>query len=82
MVYVELNAVRAGLVSSPEVYRYCGLHHWVAGGLISTWLDNDSLASALPSISEQPDHTPKDLIKRYLRIIYVEGMEQTYGKAC
>ena len=81
MVYVELNAVRAGLVSSPEAYRYCGLHHWVAGGLISKWLDYDSLASALPSLSAEPDHTPTDLMRRYLRIIYVEGIKQTSGKA-
>jgi REP element-mobilizing transposase RayT len=82
MVYVELNAVRAGLVSSPEDYRFCGLHHWVAGGRISKWLDHGSLANALPSVSEEPDYTAKDLILRYLQVIYVEGMEESYGKAC
>ena len=39
LVYVELNAVRAGIVNSPEDYRYCGLHHYVAGGRILEWLD-------------------------------------------
>jgi len=81
MVYVELNAVRAGLVKNPEEYRYCGLHHYVAGSKISKWLDEGSLASALPSVSNIPSYTSKDLIFRYLRIIYVEGMDRPYGKA-
>jgi len=81
MVYVELNAVRAGIVKNPEDYRYCGLHHYVAGGRLSNWLDEGSLTSALPSVSSDPNHTLKDLILRYLRIIYVEGMDRPYGKA-
>jgi len=81
MVYVELNAVRAGLVKNPEDYRYCGLHHYVTGGLISKWLDEGSLASALPSVSRRQSYTTKDVILRYLRIIYVEGMDRPYGKS-
>jgi putative transposase len=29
--YIDLNAVRAGLVSDPKDYRFCGYAEWVAG---------------------------------------------------
>lgn len=47
MVYVELNSLRAGIVSRPEDYRYCGLACYLTGGRAASWLDRDSLIRAI-----------------------------------
>ena len=81
MVYVELNAVRAGMVKNPEDYRYCGLHHYVAGGNAASWLDYGSLCSSLKSVQGDPNKITKSVLERYLKIIYVVGTEERTGAA-
>lgn len=79
MVYVELNSVRAGIVERPEEYRYSGLHHMLTGGRASMWLNHHSLASALSFYDTKS--SSKNLYKRYIEIVYNEGMIEKPGKA-
>jgi putative transposase len=34
--YIDLNAVRAGLVVDPKDYRFCGYGEAMGGGLLAT----------------------------------------------
>jgi len=81
MVYVELNAVRTGIVKNPEDYRYCGLHHYMAGDKTSSWMDYGSLCSSLKSVKGDPNKITKPVLQRYLKIIYVVGTEERTGAA-
>lgn len=82
MVYVELNSVRAGIVNCPEEYRFCGLSHFLTGGRAAHWLDFSTLTTILPSVRQSLDApTAGNYLKRYLEIIYHEGMVEREGKA-
>ena len=83
MVYVELNSVRAGIVSRPEEYRFCGLSHFLTGGRAARWLDHTCLSSVLTSVdgASTKGQASKALLKRYLEIIYANGIEERSGKA-
>lgn len=86
MVYVELNSVRAGLVTRPEEYRWCSLSHYVTGGRAASWLDHETLRTrmewrvALDGDSEKTIKT-QSLVKKYLQVVYREGMIEREGKA-
>lgn len=96
MVYVELNSVRAGMVSCPEHYRWCGLYHYVSGGRLSSWLDHETFGRTMTvrfgEHDEEDDTTGaaytllveermKSHLKRYLSLIYREGRVKRAGKA-
>ena len=81
MVYVELNSVRAGMVKQPEEYRYCGLSHYLTGGRAAKWLDYGSLQELMKETPLETTQPPGALLRRYLAIIYREGMIERPGKA-
>jgi len=81
MVYVELNSVRAGLVTHPEEYRFSGLSLYCTGGRAACWLDHDTLAKALKPLEKISSKTRKDLLRHYLEVIYHEGMLEVANKA-
>jgi len=78
MVYVDLNSVRAGIVDRPEQYKYCGLHHMVQGGRLSSWLDIDAINNVLRGWGEEIFNS-RAVVKRYLGMVYSEGLEKKDG---
>ena len=72
--YIDLNAVRAGIVPRPEAYRWCSVGYHVqtgnAGGFLSgedfSWEDGDAGA---------------DSLNGYLGFLYRSGVEEKQGKA-
>ena len=80
MVYVELNAIRAGIVKRPEEYRYSGLYHFVTGGRASEWLDFKTLIYLMSRPDSNDTSIHRDVLIRYLKLIYEEGMVERYRK--
>ena len=77
MLYVELNAIRAGMVKRPEDYRYSGLYHLITGGRAAEWLDLKTIRHLITrwdNIKESARLTYRDILIRYLKLIYQEGM--------
>ena len=81
MVYVELNSVRAGIVTRPEDYRFSGLGLYLTGGKASSWLDHGTLAKALSALEKKASPTKKDQMRHYLELIYHEGQIERDTKA-
>ena len=67
MLYVELNAVRAGLVERPEDYRFSSLHAREVGD--AEWLT--ALTDTLPEDDE------KQALRHYRSLIYHRGAVPT-----
>ena len=69
--YIDLNAVRAGLVEDPKDYRWCGYAEAVVG-------DRDArrgLATALSQLKNEANW--RDVGPRYRKILYGIGEEST-----
>ena len=95
MAYVELNAVRAGLVARPEDYRWCGLSEYVAGGRAASWLDHETFRTKMwwrveehdkehetgESLSASESGRRTSMVKRYLALVYAAGNVEREGKA-
>ena len=95
MAYVELNAVRAGIVERPEDYRWCGLSHYVTGGRAASWLDHETFAKKMWWRVEEHDkmhetteamsiselERRRSMVKRYLALVYYAGNVDRSGKA-
>jgi putative transposase len=77
--YVDLNSVRAGLVERPENYRYCGLSQMVTGGREANWLDYSPIEAALFAWGFKINGL-KDVINKYLEIIYLRGGREKEGQ--
>jgi REP element-mobilizing transposase RayT len=65
--YVDLNAVRAGLVKDPKDYRWCGYAEAVVGDRLA----RRGLAVALSQ--EKPDANWRDVGPRYRKILFGIG---------
>ena len=65
--YIDLNAVRAGLVEDPKDYRWCGYAEAVAGD----WLARKGLATALSDL--KPEANWRDVGPRYRKILFGIG---------
>ena len=86
MVYVELNSLRAGIVERPEDYRWCSLAHYVTGGRAASWLDHETLHTKMEwrvalDTKGQATIGTKSVVKKYLELIYREGLIEREGKA-
>ena len=72
MAYIDLNAVRAGLVDRPEAYRFCGLGYHVQSGNKGRFLSLGLLG--LENVQESP-------LASYRRFVYEVGsLERSDGK--
>ena len=72
--YIDLNAVRAGLVDDPKDYRWCGYGEAVVGDRLA----RKGLASALDEL--KPDANWRDVGPRYRKILFGVG-EETHTRA-
>jgi len=74
--YIDLNPIRAGLVSAPEDYRWCGYAEALSGrrGAKSA---RDGLGRMLAEALEDPDfkHDWRRTASRYRVFLYEEGRE-------
>ena len=67
--YIDLNAVRAGLVADPKDYRWCGYGEAVVGDRVA----RKGLAAALADF--KPDADWRDVGPRYRKILFGIGEE-------
>ena len=67
--YIDLNAVRAGLVDDPKDYRWCGYGEAVAGDRLA----RRNLARVLVEV--KPNATWRDIGPRYRKILFGIGEE-------
>lgn len=74
--YIDLNPVRAGLVSRPEDYRWSGYAEAVGGGK-SGELAREGIGRMLSAALQDPDarHDWEQTAARYRRFLYGEGRE-------
>ena len=72
--YIDLNAVRAGIVADPKDYRWCGYGEAVAGDKVA----RKGLALSLSDL--KPDATWRDVGARYRKILFGIG-EETSARA-
>ncbi|RME59438.1 hypothetical protein D6779_04270, partial [Candidatus Parcubacteria bacterium] len=80
LIYVELNSVRAEIISRPEDYPFSGLNHYLRGGRHAVWLDVGILKEALHGDQEHPLPSHTDLVSEYRKVVYHEGMNQDTEK--
>ena len=69
--YIDLNAVRAGLVEDPKDYRWCGYWEAVAGDRLA----RKGLAAALGDL--KPNANWRDVGPRYRKILFGIGEENS-----
>ena len=69
--YIDLNAVRAGLVDDPKDYRWCGYCEAVVGDRLA----RKGLAAALAD--HKPDANWRDVGPRYRKILFGIGEENS-----
>ena len=69
--YIDLNAVRAGIVDDPKDYRWCGYCEAVAGDRLA----RKGLAAALAET--KPDADWRDVGPRYRKILFGVGEEHS-----
>ena len=67
--YIDLNAVRAGMVSDPKDYRWCGYSEAVGGDRAA----RRGLVSALADLKAKPDW--RDAAPRYRKVLFGIGEE-------
>jgi putative transposase len=76
--YIDLNAVRAGLVTDPADYRYCGYGEAVSGNVK---MAKSGLIRALRPEAETDSNVSKDLWKKlqaeYRKLLYGVGVAVT-----
>jgi REP element-mobilizing transposase RayT len=65
--YIDLNAVRVGLVQDPKDYRYCGYAEAVAGDCAA----RKGLSLVMQSLCS--DHRWKQIGPEYRKLMYVQG---------
>jgi hypothetical protein len=67
LAYVDLNAVRAGIVKRPEEYRWCSLGYHVQSG------NRDDLLSVDFGMKEWNEFDEKEIVRRYREYVYEVG---------
>lgn len=68
--YIDLNAVRAGLVSDPKDYRFCGYGEAMGG----SWQARRGISSVLLSLEQSGSWRQK--ADRYRTLLYMAGEQQ------
>jgi len=81
--YIDLNPVRAGLVSNPEDYRWCGYAEALSGGRGAKQA-RAGLGMMLGEALRDPDfkHDWRRTAARYRLFLYEEGQERTADEPC
>jgi REP element-mobilizing transposase RayT len=67
LVYVDLNAIRAGIVKKPEDYRWCSLGYHVQTGNKEDLLDVDF------GLKEWNEFDEKEIVRKYREFVYETG---------
>jgi len=67
LAYVDLNAVRAGIVKRPEEYRWCSLGYHIQSG------NKDSLLSVDFGMKEWNEFDEKEIVRKYREFVYETG---------
>ena len=67
LAYVDLNAVRAGIVKRPEEYRWCSLGYHIQSG------NRDKLLSVDFGMKEWNEFSEKEIIRKYREYVYEVG---------
>ncbi|VVS93948.1 transposase [Desulfoluna spongiiphila] len=75
LAYIDLNAVRAGIVKRPEEYRWCSIGHRFQTGNRDGFLSPDL---GIPDVSEDD---PSAKLKTYRKYLYHLGAIEKRGKA-
>jgi len=76
LAYVDLNAVRAGIVKRPEDYRWCGLGYFVQSGNKEGFLNTDF------GMDEWGVEGKDEVLRRYREYVYeVGGIEKDGSRA-
>jgi putative transposase len=65
--YIDLNAVRAGIVSDPKHYRYCGYAEAVGGSKSA----RRGMTRVMVSLGQKPEW--RDVACKYRKLIYIRG---------
>jgi len=76
LAYIDLNAVRAGIVKRPEDYRWCSLGYHSQTGNTDNFLSTDF------GVAEFNDVDEKERFRRYRRYVYEAGaLPRSDGKS-
>ena len=67
LAYVDLNAIRAGIVKRPEDYRWCSLGYHVQTGNKDDLLDVDF------GLKEWNEFDDKEIVRKYREFVYETG---------
>ena len=67
LAYVDLNAVRAGIVKRPEEYRWCSLGYHIQSG------NKDNLLSVDFGMKEWNVFDEKEIVRKYREFVYETG---------
>ena len=67
LAYVDLNAIRAGIVRRPEDYRWCSLGYHVQTGNKDDLLDVDF------GLKEWNEFNDKEIVRKYREFVYETG---------
>ena len=71
LAYVDLNAVRAGIVKRPEEYRWCSLGYHIQSG------NKDKLLSVDFGMKEWNEFDEKEIVRKYREFVYETGAIDT-----
>ena len=67
LAYVDLNAVRAGIVKRPEEYRWCSLGYHIQSG------NKDDLLSVDFGMKEWNEFDEEEIVRKYREYVYEVG---------
>ncbi|HMB32137.1 MAG TPA: transposase [Desulfohalobiaceae bacterium] len=67
LAYVDLNAIRAGIVKKPEEYRWCSLGYHVQTG------NKDGLLDVDFGLKEWHEFDEKEIVRKYREFVYETG---------
>ncbi len=67
LAYVDLNAVRAGIVKRPEEYRWCSLGYHIQSG------NKDNLLSVDFGMKEWNEFDEEEIVRKYREFVYETG---------
>ncbi len=68
LAYVDLNAVRVGIVKRPEEYRWCSLGYHIQSG------NKDDLLSVDFGMKEWNEFDEKEIVRKYREFVYETGL--------
>lgn len=70
--YIDLNPVRAGIVTDPKDYRWCGYAEALAGRQAAL----EGLRAVVEARLEEAAGSKKDILNRYRSLLFIAGEEE------